>query len=171
MMRTSRWPAYGRFGLALVAVAWGLNWSLRGLRTHLLFFPLWLGYCLVVDAWVLARTGSSLLARGRARFAGLFLLSAPAWWLFEAINARTRNWIYLGREAFSAPEYFLLASIAFSTVMPAVFETAELVRSLLRSRRAAAARGAGADGCAGAAVAAAPHRRAIGPAGTAGPGP
>ena len=31
-------------GLVLIAVAWTLNWSLSGLRTHLLFFPLWLGF-------------------------------------------------------------------------------------------------------------------------------
>lgn len=37
--------------------------------------------------------------------------------------------MYLGVEQFSDLEYALLASIAFSTVMPAVFGTAEWVRS------------------------------------------
>lgn len=58
---------------------------------------------------------------------GLFLTSAPVWWLFEALNLRTQNWIYVGRELFSNLTYFLLASLSFSTVIPAVFETAELV--------------------------------------------
>lgn len=120
---------HGWAGLALIAVAWPLNWLLPGLRTHLLFFPLWLGYALAVDALVLRRRGTSILARSPKRFALLFLLSAPAWWLFEALNWRTQNWLYVGREQFTDLEYFLLASVAFSTVIPAVFETAELVRS------------------------------------------
>jgi hypothetical protein len=116
-------------GLLLVAVFWPLNWFLPGLRTHILFFPLWLGYILVVDALVWRRSGTSLYSRNRAAFAGLFLLSTPAWWLFEVLNWRTGNWIYLGRDAFSDLEHFLWASLSFSTVMPAVFGTAELART------------------------------------------
>ncbi len=120
---------HGWLGLLLVALFWALNWGLEGLRTHVLFFPLWLGYILTVDALVLRRRGTSLLVRSARGFALLFLASMPAWWLFEAINARTENWQYLGAGQFSDPAYALLASVAFSTVMPAVFETAELVRS------------------------------------------
>ena len=57
------------------------------------------------------------------------MASVPAWWLFEAINRRTGNWEYLGSNAFTDLEYYLLCTISFSTVMPAVFETAELARS------------------------------------------
>ncbi len=120
---------HGQIGLALVLIAWPLNWTLPGIRTTFLFFPLWLGFVLTVDALVLARRGSSLLSRSRRDFIGLFLLSAPSWWLFEVINWRTQNWEYLGRNLFTDVQYFFLASIAFSTVMPAVFECAELVRS------------------------------------------
>ena len=42
----------GWLGLFLLAVCWPLNWTLPGLRTAYLFFPLWLGYILVVDALV-----------------------------------------------------------------------------------------------------------------------
>ena len=119
--------SHGVWGLVLIAILWPLNWFLPGLRTAYLFFPLWLGYILAVDALVLARSGTSLLARSRRNFVLLFVLSAPAWWLFELINQRTQNWEYLGRERFTDLQYFLLCSVAFSTVMPAVFETAELV--------------------------------------------
>lgn len=117
-------------GLVMVAAAWYLNWSLDGLRTHLLFFPLWLGYVLFVDGLTLRRTGSSPSARGRLRYVGLFVISIPLWWLFELLNLRVANWEYVGREHFSDLEYFLLCSLAFSTVMPAVLTTAELMRSL-----------------------------------------
>ncbi len=121
-----RWPIHGWVGAALVALFWPLNWFLPGLRTHLLFFPLWLGYCLTVDAMVVLRKGNSLLTRSRRRYAGLFLVSVPAWWLFEALNGRTGNWVYQGAQYFTPLQFAVLASISFSTVIPAVFGTAEL---------------------------------------------
>jgi hypothetical protein len=124
--RDGRWPLHGWLGLILVAVFWILNWSLSGLRTHWGFFPLWLGYTLTVDALVLLLKGSSLLTRNPAAYAGLFFVSAPAWWLFELINLRTQNWIYLGEEAFTPLQFAALSTLSFSTVMPAVFGTAEL---------------------------------------------
>lgn len=120
---------HGWLGLLLLAVCWPLNWSLPGMRTAYLFFPLWLGYILAVDALVVGRTGSSLWTRSRRGFVLLFVTSVPVWWLFEAINRRTANWEYLGSNSFTALEYYLLCTVSFSTVMPAVFETAELVRS------------------------------------------
>lgn len=131
----NHFPLVGYVGLVLVGASWALNWGLEGMRTHLLFFPQWLGYCLVVEALVYRRTGTSLLARSRARYAALFFLSVPVWWLFEGLNHFTQNWIYLGREQFSHGAYFLYSSLCFSTVIPAVFGTAELVASfrLVRS--------------------------------------
>lgn len=121
------WPRHGWLGLGLIALFWYLNWTLTGPRTHWGFFPLWLGYCLTVDAWVAFRKGNSLFRRNPKAYVFLFFLSAPAWWLFELYNLRTQNWFYDGRELFTNLEYFLLASLSFSTVMPAVFGTAELV--------------------------------------------
>lgn len=127
---------HGLIGFLLMCVSWFLNWSLSGLRTHLLFFPLWLGYCLMVDGLVFKRSGTSLLHRSWKRYIGLFLISAPSWWLFELLNLRTQNWLYLGRECFTDLQYALLASLSFSTVMPAVFGTAELVSTFGFIRRA-----------------------------------
>lgn len=124
-----RWPGRGWVGVVLVAVCWPLNWILPGIRTAYLFFPLWLGYILMIDALVQMRTGSSSWIRSRRDFVLLFLISAPVWWLFEIINVRTANWEYVGRELFSTLQFNLLSTISFSTVIPAVFETAELVRS------------------------------------------
>ncbi len=122
-------PWHGWAGLLLVAIFWPLNWLLPGLRTHLLFFPLWLGYILIVDALALRRSGTSMLARSPREFALLFVASAPAWWLFEILNWRAQNWQYHARDQFNDLEYIVLASINFSTVMPAIFGTAELMRT------------------------------------------
>ncbi|HEX3628151.1 MAG TPA: hypothetical protein VH280_22300 [Verrucomicrobiae bacterium] len=132
MERAQKLPGFavqGRIGLLLVAVCWPLNWTLPGTRTAYLFFPLWLGYILIVDALVCRRTGTSLWTRSRRGFVLLFVLSAPAWWLFEVINNRTGNWEYLGGGGFTPFEYNALSTLCFSTVMPAVFETAELART------------------------------------------
>jgi hypothetical protein len=129
-------PRQGWVGLALVLVAWPLNWLLPGMRTAWLFFPLWLGFALTVDGLVYLRKGTSLITRSWRRYVGLFLISAPAWWLFEAMNLRTQNWFYLGEEPFTPLTYFLLASLDFSTVIPAVFGMAELAGSFDFVRRA-----------------------------------
>lgn len=128
-------PWQGRIGLALVLIAWPLNWLLPGTRTSWLFFPLWLGYALTMDGLVYFRKGTSLLNRSWPRYVGLFVISAPAWWLFEAINLRSQNWFYLGVDGYSSLTYFLLASLNFSTVIPAVFGAAEFVSSFDFIRR------------------------------------
>lgn len=122
--------ARGRFalGLALVLAAWPANWCLPGLRTHVLFFPLWLGAILVLDGHLAATRGSSPCARSPRAFAGMFLVSLPLWWAFELANERLGNWEYLGRERFSDLEYALLGSLSFSTVVPAVLLFAEWAR-------------------------------------------
>ncbi len=123
------WPARTWIGIALIAIMWPLNWTLPGVRTAYLFFPLWLGYILVVDAAVQRRTGTSPWTRSRTQFIFLFVLSAPVWWLFELINQRTANWEYVGGNQFTSVEYHVLCTICFSIVMPAIFASAELVHS------------------------------------------
>jgi hypothetical protein len=122
----NKFPSYGWAGLILVIIFWILNWSLSGLRTHWGFFPLWLGFCLTVDAIVFYRKGNSLISRNLKKYLLLFVFSIPVWWLFEFLNLFTANWYYDGKEYFSDFEFFLLSSLSFSTVMPAVFSAAEL---------------------------------------------
>jgi len=126
MKSLKKYPTHFYFGIVILLLAWFFNWYLTGLRTHLLFFPLWLGYSLTVDGIVWHRKGSSLLTRGFKKYLMLFLISIPVWWFFELLNNVTSNWHYLGRDSFSDFEYFVYASINFSTVIPAVFGSAEL---------------------------------------------
>jgi hypothetical protein len=58
---------------------------------------------------------------------GLFVVSAPVWWMFEALNLRTQNWTYLGIEGYNPLQYVFWTTLSFSTVVPAVFGSAELV--------------------------------------------
>ncbi len=127
-------PLYGWAGILLIIVFWYLNWFLTGLRTDWAFFPLWLGFCLAVDAIVYRRKGTSLIHRSIKKFILLFVISAPVWWLFELFNSFTHNWFYDGRQYFTDLQFFILASISFSTVIPAVFEAAELAGTFRRIR-------------------------------------
>ncbi len=128
-------PLHGWLGVGLVLIFWTLNWGLDGLRTHWGFFPLWLGYSLAVDGLNVSRRGTSLLTRDWRMYIGLFIISAPIWWSFELVNWRTQNWAYLGREFFTDLEYLALATLSFSTVIPAVLGTAELFAGMAFIRR------------------------------------
>jgi hypothetical protein len=132
MRKEYTFPIHGYAGIILILLFWYLNWQLEGLRTHWGFFPLWLGYCLTIDAFTFKREGNSLATRNEMAYIGLFVISFPFWWLFEILNVTAQYWHYSHRQQFSDLEYFILASISFSTVVPAVFGTSELVCSLLR---------------------------------------
>ncbi|RIK34780.1 MAG: hypothetical protein DCC58_21165, partial [Chloroflexi bacterium] len=116
-------------GLGLIAVVWTLSWTHTRPFSDYAFFPLWFGYILTVDALVYLRTATSPIARHGPRVALLFVSSIGLWWLFELLNERVQNWHYITPREYSPLAYALLATIAFSTVTPAVFTTTELVRS------------------------------------------
>ena len=126
---TAPLPVHGAMGLTLVAVAWPVSLLRIDILGQYAFFPLWLGYILIVDALVLRRKSTSLLSRNPAAFLGMFLASVPLWWIFEGINHFTQNWHYVGDEEYSILRYVVVASLHFSIVIPAVFETAELMGS------------------------------------------
>ena len=122
-------PLHGWIGLGLALLFWSVNWTWEGPRTQWAFFPMWLGYCLTVDGLVFWRKGNSLLTRDWRKYIGLFLISAPVWWAFELLNLRTQNWEYLGIHAFSSLAYAFWTTLSFTTVVPAVFGSAELLAS------------------------------------------
>jgi hypothetical protein len=125
-----RFPRQLWLGLALVALVWPLAWLQWRPLSDYSFFPLWLGYILTVDGLVHMRAGSSPLSRMGRRVVWLFLASIPLWWLFELLNRAPHNWHYQTPRHYGPAAYFLLASLAFSTVTPAVLTTTERLRSV-----------------------------------------
>lgn len=125
-----RLPWQLRAGLVLLAIAWPLAWFGPSPYSEYTFFPLWLGYILTVDGITFRHAGTSLLTRNGRRFALLFAFSIPLWWVFEFANQFLGNWRYVQSIHRSTFAYVTLASLAFSTVMPAIFVTAELYRSI-----------------------------------------
>ena len=126
-MRHHRFPFYGFLALALCLAAWACSWLRIEPFFSYTFFPLWFGYILFVDALVVARHGKSLLTRARWRYILLFVISSIFWWVFEGLDVPVQNWHYVFDRPYSPLAFFLIASLNFSTVLPAVMETAELL--------------------------------------------
>lgn len=104
----------------------------------------WTGYILFADGLVWKRRGSSWLNDARAEFLFLAFVSIPIWIVFELYNKYSiHNWHYVG-----LPESLTLRYLgyawSFATILPALFETGDLVSSL-RDRRASDARTARPD--------------------------
>jgi len=133
-----RFPAWGWAGLLLIALAWPAAWLRPGWLGPAIdhtFFPLWLGYILVVDGLAFRRAGASPLTRYRWAWLVWFPASALVWWYFELLNRFIQNWLYIGVEDFTALRYVLGSTAAFSTVIPAVLTTAALLSTFERFRR------------------------------------
>jgi hypothetical protein len=95
----------------------------------------WSGYILLVDGIVWKRRGNSWLRNAPGELLFIACASVPLWVVFEIYNKFwIHNWYYLG-----LPEVLLFRYIgyvwAFATIIPAIFETGDLVSSL-RDRRA-----------------------------------
>jgi len=130
-------PRWGWAGLGLLAGAWLLAWwpdpALEPLRRQS-FTPLWLGYIVAVNAWTHRRGGRALLLAEPLRFLALFPASALFWYLFEYLNQFTGNWIYggVGPAAGDPLAWFLRSALPFSTVLPAVLGTRDLLATFPR---------------------------------------
>ena len=121
-----RFPLHGWIGLAALVVSQaGLILQLDPLTTHFYSF-IWWPYILLVDGLIYYRRGSSLIMNRPREFVLLIPWSVVIWVTFEAFNLVLRNWYYIGvpKEVFIRwPGYF----VAYGTVLPAVFETRELL--------------------------------------------
>jgi len=120
-------PWWGWIGIGLLCVSWILAWTrfqwFSVLQRHS-FTPLWIGLILIVNALCYKRTGSCLMTARPRFFILLFPVSAFFWWFFEYLNRFVQNWYYVNNtnEPF---EYFLFATLPFSTVLPAVLSVRE----------------------------------------------
>jgi len=124
-------PWWGWAALAGCLLFWGLAWTrfawFAALQPHT-FFPLWLSFILLINAICHARSGACMLIHRRGYFIRLFFFSAGFWWFFEYLNRFVQNWYYTGSQ-YPPATYFLLATLSFSTVLPAVLGMRDLVRT------------------------------------------
>jgi hypothetical protein len=128
-------PLWGWAGAGLGGASWILAWSripwMGGFQAHT-FTLQWIAFILLVNAFTVRRTGRCLMLSRTRLFLLLFPVSAVFWWSFEYINRFVGNWRYVGVAEFGAVDYFLSATLPFSTVLPAVLSTRELLLSSMR---------------------------------------
>jgi hypothetical protein len=126
-----RFPWWGWCGVVLGLVSWILAWNrfpwFSEYQAHT-FTPLWIAYILTANGLTYRRTGTCLLLRRPLSFLLLFPASAGFWWFFEYLNRFVQNWSYTGAD-FDPAEYFLFATLSFSTVLPAITATKEWLLS------------------------------------------
>ena len=128
MARAFTW--WGWVALVFGAMAWIIAWTripmFAAVQRHT-YTPLWLAYIVAVNAIAYARSGRCMMLDDTRVFVALFPASAAFWWFFEYLNRYVQNWSYHGIEGFTAAEYVAFASVSFSTVLPAVLGTRDVL--------------------------------------------
>ena len=119
-------PVWGWVGVVWLLLAWIVAWTrfpiFAPIQRHT-YVLLWCGYIVTVSALTQRRAGTCLLTRHPAALAGLAVISAGFWWGFEFLNRGVQNWFYQNLEGFSPAEYAWMATLSFTTVLPAVLGT------------------------------------------------
>jgi len=127
----STFPWWGWMGIITGTVTWILAWTrfpwFTRFQPHT-FTPLWISFILVINALCFRKTGRCMITDRTRFFLLLFPVSALFWWFFEYLNRFVQNWSYTGVH-YSSFEYFCYATLSFSTVLPAVLGSQELIAS------------------------------------------
>ena len=108
-----RWPVLA-FAFPLLGVSWALMWSVTLYWNPFFFMSTWVGVTLLMYSF--GPRGYP----GLRVHAALAVVSMPVWWWFELANARVENWEYVTAYDYGVYPYTILASLAFSTVVPAL---------------------------------------------------
>ena len=139
----ARFAPHGYAGIAIVIAAEALLFGGNQLVGHWFTPIVWTGYILFVDALVYKLKGRSLLMNDRLEFLIVAVISIAFWWLCELYNA-PRFWksnLELWWHYHNLEPNLLLRRVgydwAFATILPAMFETAELFTLVLFKPRPA----------------------------------
>ncbi len=89
----------------------------------------WWGYVFLIDAVIFKLKGNSLICNRRKNFLLQLPLSVVIWLLFELYNLHLANWKYVGLPE-NTIELYLGMGLSFATIMPGLFQTAELLDTL-----------------------------------------
>jgi len=124
----------GFLGLLLILLGEGLSFIHIHPWSQFVFPLFWYGYILLIDSFNAWLKGYSLLSHRRREFWLMLPVSAFYWQVFEWYNLVIQNWVYIN----TPPEEWLRVTtkiISFATVIPAIYETAELLDNLPWARK------------------------------------
>ncbi len=88
----------------------------------------WWSYIILVQSALFLRRGTSLLFHKPWKFIALLPLSITVWLIFESFNFRLSNWQYMNIPT-DPLDRWTGYLIAYSTVLPGIFSTKELLES------------------------------------------
>lgn len=89
----------------------------------------WWSYILIIDALIYRLKGNSLILSRTKEFFLMIPWSLFTWLIFEAANLALENWYYINLPH-ATVERWLGYGMAYGTVLPGIFETAELLETL-----------------------------------------
>jgi len=118
----------GLLGILLILLAQLTNFLRIEPFVYWYIVMMWYGYILIVDSIVYLLKGNSYIINRPKRIITLIILSTFFWLIFEFYNIYIPGWHYVGTPSETIkciPCYF-----AISTILPAVFETMELIKGL-----------------------------------------
>ena len=118
---------FGIIGIFLIIFAQITNFLLIFPLVYWYISMMWYGFILTVDSMVYLLKKNSLIINHPKKFILLVVLSTIFWLIFEFYNIFLPGWHYVGTSkqfGICIPCYF-----AISTILPAVFETMELIKS------------------------------------------
>ncbi len=120
---------YGFLGILLILFV-EVNYFLKIQPFADWYFPIvWVGYILIIDALIYKLRNHSLISNRPWEILGMAIISAFLWWVFEFMNLSAKNWSYSNIPAAAATFRNIYGTVAFATILPAFFETVELIRT------------------------------------------
>jgi len=89
----------------------------------------WWSYILICDSLIYKMKGNSLLMNRTKEFFLMMPWSLAVWLFFELVNLSLKNWYYINLPRDLLPRW-IGYMVAYSTVLPGIFETTELLGSI-----------------------------------------
>jgi hypothetical protein len=121
-------PLHGIFGIILLLVSEICVFNKMDPFYSWFYCFAWWSYIFTVDAVIYRLKGNSLMVNRTREFLFLIPWSIFIWLIFEAANLSLENWYYINLPH-ALVERWLGYAIAYGTVLPGMFETAELLES------------------------------------------
>jgi hypothetical protein len=122
-------PLHGIFGILLLLISEIAVFKKIDPFYSWFYCFAWWSYIFTVDAVVYRLKGNSLIVNRTREFLFMIPWSIFIWLIFEAANLSLENWYYINLPHLMV-ERWMGYAIAYGTVLPGMFETAELLESL-----------------------------------------
>jgi hypothetical protein len=122
-------PLHGIFGITLLLVSEIAVFKKVDPFYSWFYCFAWWSYIFIIDAVIYRLKENSLIVNRTREFLLMIPWSIFLWLIFEAANLSLRNWYYVNLPH-AMVERWLGYAVAYGTVLPGMFETAELLESL-----------------------------------------